>query len=155
MASNKNRANQSGKRLEEWVARVLEDRGYEMIEPKWLLKPASLLDQSSYCSQYRVGSDVYGRWRRVDFFAYHPDKWPDGLIIQCKFQGSSGSVDEKLVFEAMSIDFSEIPAVVVLEGDGYSVEARNWLLEHSKEEGSYLLEVLRLGELDQFANTNL
>ena len=61
------------------------------------------MEQPIYTKQCEVGRDIYGKNRRVDFLLYHPRKWPQSLVIQCKWQASSGSVEEKYPFEVLSI----------------------------------------------------
>lgn len=51
--------------------------------------------------------------------------WPDGLVIQCKWQASSGSVEEKYPFEVLNIQKDEYPTIIVLDGGGYSKGSEN------------------------------
>jgi hypothetical protein len=45
--------------------------------------------------QLPVGSTIYDTERKCDFFIINSGKFPKGLIIECKWQKSKGSVDEK------------------------------------------------------------
>lgn len=155
MGTNKVRANESGRRLEEHVSSALDDYGFEKIDRQWLFKPAWILNQPIYCAQYTEGIDIYGKKRRVDFLAYHPESWSDGLIIQCKWQASSGSVEEKYPFEALSVEYNKIPTVIVLDGGGYTQGAKGWLVDYAKKEGTYLKHVLAMGEFQNFLKKSL
>ena len=76
-----------------------------------------------------TGRNIYAKERRVDFILYHPHKWPDNLVIQCIWQASAGSVDEKFPFEVEYIAHNGLPAAIVLDGSGYSIGAKHWLLQ--------------------------
>lgn len=54
-------------------------------------------------------------------------KFPDGLIIECKWQQSAGSVDEKFPFLYLNIMKCRDPTVVVIDGGGYKPSALPWL----------------------------
>ncbi|WP_318387508.1 PD-(D/E)XK nuclease superfamily protein [Microbacterium maritypicum] len=154
MVASKARANRSGKLLENAVAYTLDTYNYLRVAG-WLHHAARSLVQRIYTPQYWIGQDIYGRRRRVDFLAYHPQNWPDGLLIQCKWQASSGSVDEKFPFEALSIDYSEIPALIVLDGGGYSAGAEQWLKQYSQSPNTKLVDVVNLGAFQNFAKSKM
>ena len=59
---------------------------------------------------------------------FHPHRWPDYLCIQCKWQASAGSVEEKFPFEIECIAQGPFPTIIVLDGGGYSNGAHQWLL---------------------------
>lgn len=81
------------------------------------------LEQPIFAKQCSVGQDLYGRNRRVDFILYHPQRWANCLVIQCKWQASTGTIDEKFPFEVFSIQKNEFDTIIVLDGGGYSSEA--------------------------------
>ena len=83
-------ANRSGRRLEEMVADLLEERDYQRILPSVRGFPARELEQPIYTRQYESGKDIYGKRRRVDFILYHPRLWERCLVIQCKWQPQKG-----------------------------------------------------------------
>lgn len=86
------------------------------------------LEQPIFAEQVTTGVNIYTKERRVDFILYHPSKWKDCLVIQCKWQKSSGSVDEKFPFEVECIAHDSFPTIIILDGGGYSKGAQNWLL---------------------------
>ena len=86
------------------------------------------LRQPIFAEQVFTGRNIYAKERRVDFIIYHPRKWADCLVIQCKWQASSGSVDEKFPFEVECIAHDAFPAIIILDGGGYSDGAKTWLM---------------------------
>lgn len=146
-------ANRTGSRLEQFVAGLLEDAGYEAVWPSSLFFAMREMEQSIYAKQCVIGRDIYGKKRRVDFLLYHPRKWPQSLVIQCKWQAASGSVEEKYPFEVLSIQQSSYPAVILLDGGGYSKGAEQWLkgqagknlLKHVFDQGDFQRFISRGG----------
>ena len=151
--SNGQRANLSGKRLENHVASVLEDFGYSKVLPKNFFDLKSHVENPIYARQCYAGTSIYNRKRRVDIILYHPQKWDDCLVIQCKWQSRSGSVDEKYPFEVLSINKNPFPTVIVLDGGGYSSVSGDWLRSQAGRDN--LLQVCNLGEFDNFAKATL
>ena len=147
-------ANKTGSRLEQFVEGLLQEAGYEAVWPAALFFAMREMEQPIYTKQCEVGRDIYGKKRRVDFLLYHPRKWPQSLVIQCKWQASSGSVEEKYPFEVLSIQQGGYPAIVILAGGGYSKGAEQWLkgqagknlLKHVFDQGDFQRFVSR-GEL--------
>ena len=109
------------------------------------------LRQPIFAEQCSVGRDIYSKNRRVDFILYHPQRWPDCLVIQCKWQASPGSVEEKYPFEVLSIQLNEFNTIIVLDGGGYSRGAEMWLRSQAgKNKLEGLLHVHNLGEISRF-----
>ena len=142
-------ANRSGGRLEAFVADILDERGYFFVPPVRFF-PARDLEQPICTHQYETGKDIYGKKRRVDTILYHPRLWADCLVIQCKWQASRGSVEEKYAYEVMSIAQNEFDTIIVLDGGGYTDAAKQWLLNQSGK--NRLLHVLDQGEFSRFAS---
>ena len=112
--------------MEGAVADMLDERGYVFVD-RFRFFPARILEQTVYTRQCVVGTDIYGRTRRVDAILHHPLRWPDYLVVQCKWQSVGGSVEEKYPFEALFVAGGGFDTVIVLDGGGYSEGARNWL----------------------------
>lgn len=144
------KANTTGNRLENWVDDYLEHNGYERVQATEFFA-ARELDQPIYSKQCIIGKNIYGKQRRVDFILYHPRLWAGCLVVQCKWQASSGSVDEKYPFEVLSIEMGEFPTIIVLDGNGYSAGAKQWLEGQAGK--NKLLHVFDLGEMSRFAST--
>ena len=107
-------------------------------------------DHPAYAQQVAVGRDIYDKARRVDFVLFHPELHPDGLVIQCKWQAVSGSVEEKYPFEVLSLEQGEFDAVIILDGGGFSDGAEQWL--RSQAGRNRLKHVFSLGEFQRFAS---
>ena len=54
----------------------------------------------------------------------HPNLFSESFVIQCKWQSSPGSVDQKYPFGVLSIQQDEYDTVIMLDGGGYSVGAK-------------------------------
>lgn len=143
------RANKRGKVLETAVASMLEDGGYTKVTGKRFFPiHESMRQQPIFSQQCHVGKCLYGKNRRVDFILYHPNRWPECLVIQCKWQSSKGSVEEKYPYEVMSIDVGKFKTIIVLDGGGYSQNAEHWV--KSQVGNGNLLHVMTLGEINNF-----
>ncbi len=115
-----------------------------------LIFPMRDMGQAVYARQVEVGRDIYGKVRRVDFLLFHPYRHPNGLVIQCKWQASSGSVEEKYPFEVLSIQQGEFDAIIVLDGGGYSQGAEAWLRGQAGR--NRLKHVFSQGEFQRYAS---
>lgn len=143
-------ANRSGRRLEDIISSILEDRDYQYVKPYRFL-PMQEMQQSIYTRQYEIGKDIYRKKRRVDIILYHPKLWIDCLVIQCKWQSSSGSVEEKYPFEVLSINQNGYDTIIVLDGDGYSKGAKQWLMDQSGK--NCLKKVFNQGEFSRYVSS--
>ncbi len=142
------RANRQGKRLENFVEQSLNDYGYVLVSPQ-RFRHLCILEQPIYTRQCTIGVDLYQKKRRVDFILYHPEKWSDCLVIQCKWQSSRGSVEEKYPFEVGSIEINRYPTIIILDGGGYSRGAKAWLESQASPEKK-LTHVMDLGAFTRF-----
>ena len=142
-------AKRAGDRLEEFTSDILDERRYKFVPPARFF-PARSLEQPIYTRQFEVGKDIYGKKRRVDAILYHPRLHPKCLVIQCKWQATGGSVDEKYPFEVLSIAQNEFDTIIILDGGGYSPGARQWLMNQSGKKR--LLHVFNQGDFARFAS---
>ena len=76
-----------------------------------LIRAGALLRQ-----QVRVGTTCYGTARLVDAVIDNALEYPHGLIVECRWQESGGSADEKFNHLVANIYQASIPAIVVLGG---------------------------------------
>ena len=111
--------------------------------------PLRALEQPIYACQVETGGDIYGKRRFVDVILYHPRLWPNCLVLQCKWQASAGSVDQKYPFEVLSIQQNEYDTIILLDGGGYSSGARQWLLNQAGK--NRLKHVFNQGDFQRFA----
>lgn len=136
-------------RLEDFVANILDEKGYMFVIPTRFY-PACELEQPIYSRQYELGKDIYGKKRKVDIILYHPRLYSKNLVIQCKWQSSSGSVEEKYPFEVQSIAQNRTDTIIILDGGGYSAGAKQWLLNQAGKKR--LLHVFDRAEFSDFAD---
>nr|WP_233417933.1 Dam family site-specific DNA-(adenine-N6)-methyltransferase [Rickettsia conorii] len=85
-----------------------------------------------------------------DFILYHPERHPNCLVIESKWQQSGGSVDEKYTDLVLNIKKQGIyDTIIIIDGDGYKKEA----LKCFKDQvGSNLIEVFSMSEFTSWVN---
>ena len=143
-------ANYTGTVLERFILSRLADRGYTFI-PRNRFTPARILGQPIYTRHFHVGVSIYGTEQYCDFIAYHPDRWPDNLIIESKWQQSGGSVDEKFPYLILNIQMQyRSPTIVLLDGGGYRAGAETWL--RSQVGNSNLIHVFNMPQFAAWVN---
>ncbi|MBD2496786.1 PD-(D/E)XK nuclease superfamily protein [Nostoc sp. FACHB-280] len=124
------RANQAGRILESNVDAILTGHNYFQIGnhvTKEHLLTAHLLPKR-YAKQVYIGAGLYNTLLKVDFFVVGLPSIPTGLIIECKWQESGGSVDEKFPYLSMNIqEYYPAPTIVVIGGEGMREGAIQWL----------------------------
>ena len=132
------------------IADELNMLGYERIWPPSLIFAMRDMGQPVYAQQVVAGRDIYGKIRRVDFLLFHPLRHPNGLIVECKWQSSRGSVEEKFPFLVLNITRGEYDAIVILDGGGYTSGAEQWL--RGAAGNTRLKHVFSLGEFSNYAS---
>ncbi|MBK8171718.1 MAG: hypothetical protein IPK60_15405 [Sandaracinaceae bacterium] len=65
------------------------------------------------------GKTIIGKNRRIDVFVVRPGT-PDALAIECKYQDSLGTVDEKIPYTLDDLESLRMPACVTYAGQGFS-----------------------------------
>lgn len=109
-----------------------------------------------YKKQYFLNgiSNIYGSEIKVDLFVSNSHQYPDGLIIECKWQGSQGSVDEKYPYLILNIkERYNYPTIIVYGGNGAKSGAIRWLKQQA--DGKRLIAVYGLEEFIKWATQNL
>lgn len=66
-----------------------------------------------------LGTTIIGKQRRVDLLALHPAS-SVALAVECKYQESSGTVDEKIPYALQDLQAMRTPGVIVYAGAGFS-----------------------------------
>jgi len=69
--------------------------------------------------EVKVGRRIWGARRSIDVVLKHPDTRVS-LGIECKYQGSTGSAEEKIPATIEDIRAWPIRGIVVYTGDGFS-----------------------------------
>ena len=88
-------ANLTGNRLEKFIENSLIGCGFAKTTDKSALVNAiERFTRPSYASQVNIGHTIYGTDLICDFLLFHPQKWPEGLVIEAKWQQVGGTVDE-------------------------------------------------------------
>jgi len=121
--------NHHGTVLEQQVCALLVSKGYTQVV-------SDVFDTAQtpvFVRQYRRFKTLYGAKMRLDVLLKHPQRWPESLAIECKWQQSVGSVDEKFPYVVENMKALPIPAAVLLAGGGYSKRAAEWLLSQETE----------------------
>ena len=120
-------ANFTGTVLERFIMSRFADSGYTFI-PRERFTPARIMGQPIYTRHFNVGVSIYGNPQYCDFIVYHPDRWPDNLIIESKWQQSGGSVDEKYHYLILNINIQyKCPTILLIDGGGYKKGAERWI----------------------------
>ena len=148
MATNKNTRSESNK-LNELVAKTLEENGYrEFLNHKeQVFENRSHIGSKQYLRQLPAGKTIYDATRRCDFLVINRKKFPNDLIIECKWQETSGSVDEKYPFLLRNIEKTAVPTVILIDGGGYRPAALKWLKSQVSPE-KYLVGVWNMEEFE-------
>ena len=144
------RANYTGNQLEKVIKFSLEEKGYKFVE-RGQFDSARYLEQPIYTTQYPVAKSVYGTRLVCDFILYHPQKHSDCLVIESKWQQSSGSVDEKFPYLVLNIrEQYPCSTIIVLDGGGYKKGAEEWL---RKQQDEKLIHVFNMMEFQRWSNS--
>ena len=86
------------------------------------------MGQPIFTRRFDVGLSIYNTRQYCDFIIYHPERWPDNLIIESKWQQRSGSVDEKYPYLILNINMQyKSPTILLLAGSGYKKGAEHWI----------------------------
>lgn len=81
--------------------------------------------------QVAVGRRIWGARRRIDVVLKHQET-RTSLGIECKFQGGSGSAEEKIPATIEDIRAWPTRGIVVFAGDGFSANLKAYLLSTGK-----------------------
>ena len=149
-------ANKTGNRLEKFVRQALIDYGYKEF---WNYKEQVFANRKTvggkqFSCHVAVGKTIYETKRIVDFLVINHDLFPEGLIIECKWQQSGGSVDEKYPFLLYNIMRTGVPTILLLDGGGYKKEAEKWIREQANPARA-LMHVWNMSEFQKAVNNGL
>lgn len=81
--------------------------------------------------QVRVGRRIWGAERRIDLIAKDRSARLS-LGIECKYQGTPGTAEEKIPATIQDIDAWPIRGIVVFSGDGFSERLKSFLISTGK-----------------------
>jgi len=74
-----------------------------------------------------VGRRIWGAKRRIDVVLKHPET-RTSLGIECKYQGTKGSAEEKIPATIEDIRSWPIRGIVVFSGEGFTSNMESYLL---------------------------
>jgi hypothetical protein len=77
--------------------------------------------------QFKCGRRIWGAERYIDVVLTHPDS-KKRLGLECKYQGTSGSAEEKIPAIIQDIDAWPIEGIVVFAGAGFSSNIKSFLI---------------------------
>ncbi|MEM7184029.1 MAG: PD-(D/E)XK nuclease superfamily protein [Spirochaetota bacterium] len=128
------KGNVTGNLLEQTVRLVLQDKGFSLVRYRdWEKKPDSFGNELLLANV--PFTTVYGHKGNTEFLLISQE-YNIRARIECKWQQSSGSVDEKLPYlylnciEAMP----EEHVIVLIDGDGFKEGAIRWLKQAVAEQ---------------------
>jgi len=147
------RADKTGNSLENFVEDILIRNGYtEFVGPKkQVFIGRHMTGGKQYAKQPWCGQTIYGTDRRCDLLVMNKEQFPDGLIIECKWQESTGSVDEKYPFLVHNIAKTGVPSIILIDGQGYKRQALEWLKAQVAPE-RFLIGVYTMQEFQKQIN---
>jgi len=158
------KANWTGKNFENFVYDNLIRMGFKYVSSKDIKKAGnnfvlknSLFENQLvgkwFTTQFNLTDTIYGTKWKVDFLL-HDSVSQKYLVIECKWQQAPGSVDEKYPYLVANIKSqSPYPAIILLDGDGYKANAKDWL---KTQVDAKLLGVFSMSEFFKwFDNQNL
>lgn len=125
-------ANEAGRVAEDSVAGVLQAVGI-------------IFDR-----QVLIGESIYeGQELYADFICRNLAEFPNGLILESKWQGRQGTIDEKFPYLVLNIQTRyPFPAIVIVHGGGCRPGALCWIRERCDHR---LIAVLRFEEFMKWA----
>jgi hypothetical protein len=89
-------------------------------------------------------NSIYGLPWVLDAFIYHPVKAPSGFALDAKFQGTGGSIDEKLPFAVLSLqhiaDTTGAITGLYLDAQGARPQAVQWAADACKQRGIHFFD---------------
>lgn len=127
--SSGGQANRTGNLLESFVENVLKHKGYQEFwdHKEQVFANRHAVGGKQYAKQVIIGKSIYEGNVRCDFLVLNLEKFPDGLVIECKWQQARGSVDVKYPFNVANIIKIGVPTIIIIDGKGYSKKAIEWL----------------------------
>ncbi|MFQ5651511.1 MAG: PD-(D/E)XK nuclease superfamily protein [bacterium] len=82
-------------------------------------------------TEVKAARRLWGAKRRIDVVLTQ-ELTRKVLGIECKYQGTSGSAEEKIPATIKDIEYWPIPGIVVIDGPGFSDNMKGFLLATGK-----------------------
>lgn len=147
-------ANMAGKQLENSVEDLFNANGVTSMKySEWL--NSNLEQPSCMLLKHVPYRNIYGG-RGFGEFLFMSNKLPP-VRIECRYQNSPGSVDEKLPFLFANCvnGFNERDVIIVLEGNGYKPGAVEWFKSAVESIKFKNIKVFNLSQFNSWLNNSL
>jgi PD-(D/E)XK nuclease superfamily domain len=120
-------ATNQGSILEKTIQGIFESKNFELIKYSAWVKNPSLYGTELLLKNIEYTS-IYNHTARTEFLLLSR-KYDVKIRIECKWQQSSGSVDEKLPYLYLNAVYSmpENDIIIVIDGNGWKKGAVEWL----------------------------
>lgn len=127
MVSQGAQANRTGKLLESIVQGALSQRSFEVVQFSTYIKTPAEFGEELLLKNVPYVS-IYGTKGYTEFLL-KSKKYELDVRIECKWQQTSGSADEKLVYTYLNCVYAipEDNVVILIDGDGFRPGAKQWL----------------------------
>lgn len=114
---------------------VLNGHAYKRLVARYLVAEYGPRGVEVY-DEVNAGTSMIGKQRRLDLFLLHR---PSGraLALECKYQDTSGTADEKIPYTLQDLATLRMPAALVYAGSGFSLGVLHLL--QSSELAAYCL----------------
>jgi hypothetical protein len=112
-------------------------------------------------AQSIIGEKPGGGKHRVDWEIFQNSHPESRGLISCKFQGTSGTAEEKIAYEvikllhAMKIDTRYKKSWIIMGGDGWSAGIRTFVNNNLREWIPEMSEKIEILTTDQLLNKDL
>lgn len=101
--------------------------------------------------KFNIGKTFREKVRKVTFMVFHPEKCPDGLIMECRSQDTPGTMPDRVAGMYLDIIHSDYDGIIVLEGSGLHLGSeRRWLKREIAQNDLRLKAVFDLEELQKY-----
>src|SRR5580765_2590146 len=111
--------------------------------------------QCEFRRQAKVGLSIYRHALHADFLVENICEFPEGLVIESKWQDIAGTADEKFPYVVANIIAHSYPCpvVIVVYGGGVRAGALRWLKD--QVDGRRLVAVFSFEELLSWLQRNI
>lgn len=154
------RANKSGRVLENVVETIYRSHGYEIMPYADYIKKAETLSVQRLLLKHVPYTSIYGNPAVSEFVAIQSNG--ERVRIECKWQQTSGSVDEKFPYVYLNAleAMSEEHVIILVDGGGAKPNAVAWLRRVAEKEPYHSgskkkIRVMGMTEFVAWANSSL
>jgi hypothetical protein len=111
--------------------------------------------------QVTVGIKPGGGMHRVDWELSSIDNSNIRGLVSCKFQGTSGTAEEKIAYEVIKLlhtmkqDSRYVRSWIVMGGDGWSTGMRSFVINHLHEWIPEMQKRITILNTDQLLNADM